>query len=102
MNETAEAYPSDVSTFDFMLGSHHFKLVNMLHIYANQYAVQNIKELPGVFEVGTLGAIWFTEMWNGNRDKLYVDSDPSWKRFIDQLADWIYAGRCSVVFFYWP
>ena len=95
MNEIVEIDPdpSDTNTFDFMLGSETWGLSKTLRIYANQYAVQNIKELPGVFEIGTLGAIWFTEMWNGNREKLYVDSDPSWRRFIDTVADWISADR---------
>jgi hypothetical protein len=94
---------NDGSTaFDLMLDSHTHELKRTVTIYANQYARQNIRELPGVFEVGTLGAIWFTDMWNRDREVLYVDSDPSWKSFIDTVADWIEFAICDLVIFYWP
>lgn len=93
----------NTGTFDTMLDPvfHQRETLEVAKIFANRYAKQNIRELPGIFEIGSLGAIWFTDMWDGNRQLLYVDSDPSWVAFIDAVADWIVNGYCDIVIFYW-
>ena len=89
--------------------------IKSLNVYLNRYAVQSVRELPGVFELhGThplmrspdpgagLGCIWFPYMWNGDRSKLYTDSDPKWIAFIDILLDIVNSADIGQVFFYWP
>ena len=88
--------------------------VKTVSVYVNRYHIQNVKELPGVWQVvgmyfkpshkvkGSLGCLWFPDYWNGNRDKLYTDSDPEWIEFIDGLADTVEKEGVSTVMFYWP
>ena len=101
-------------TFDSMMAGHSLDDQAVLTIHANQYARQNIKELPGIHLIGNtpstwageggLGAIWLTSMWRGERDKLLVDADPSWTRFIDDLLGILFSRvpRVEIVLFYWP
>jgi len=87
---------------DFMLAGHILEDKKVLSVYINQYDVQNVRELPGVFEIGSLGFVWFTKMWEGDRPKLWVDSDPSWMSGINQIADKIYEHEIDLVLFYNP
>ena len=88
--------------------------VKTVTAYVNTYHRQNVKELPNSWEVivpldlelkpsvNCLGCIWFADDWNGNRDSLYVDSDPEWISFIDHLADLVEEQGVQQVMFYYP
>ena len=93
----------DSSAFDMMLAGCSIENKMVFTIHVNQYAVQNVKELPGIREVGNLGAIMFTGIGTGtNRDRWYVDIDPSWLRFADEVIETIERRKVQIVFFYWP
>ena len=92
----------DSNAFDFMLAGSHIDQANVLKIYANKYAKQNILEIPGVYNLGTLGAIWFVDMWHNKMGELYMDGDPSWIRFINHVVNKVRFNRVDYVLFYWP
>jgi hypothetical protein len=93
----------DSCAFDMMLAGCSIESKMVFTIHVNQYAVQNIKELPGIREIGNLGAVLFTGTINAfSKSRWYVDADPSWVRFADEVLEVIRRREVQIVFFYWP
>jgi hypothetical protein len=96
----------DSSMFDHMLSGCDISNKVVFSIHVSSYAVQNVRELPGIKEVPGLGAVMFTYRDSFVQDSVtlfksrwYVDSDPSWIRFVDEVMEVIDRREVDIVIF---